>query len=68
MYDKVSELYKDFVEIYCHKYYGLPDDKRKKKQFLNIILKIYFLIDVIIVCGQKMKKNWLIKKNLKIYH
>ena len=31
MYDKVSKLYKDFVEIYCHKYYGLPDDKRKKK-------------------------------------
>ena len=29
MYDKDSELYNEFLEIYYHKYYGLSNDKRK---------------------------------------
>ena len=32
------------------------------KLILNIILKLYFLMDMIIVCGHKMKRNRLIKK------
>ena len=67
-HDKAPELCNDFLGIYYHKYYELSDNKRKKKQSPNMILNIYFLMDMIILYGQKMKKDRLIKKNLKIYH
>ena len=67
MFDKASENYNDFLEIYYYEYYGLADDKGKE-QSPKFNLKIYFLINMIIVCGQKIKKNLLIKKNLKIYY
>ena len=35
---------------------------KKESWIINAILKFYFLIIIIIACGQKMKKN------LKIYH
>ena len=60
LYDKTS----DFIGIYYHKYNELSDDDPYNP---NMILKIYFLIDMIIVCGHKMKKNGLIKKNLRLY-
>ena len=32
MYNKASELYNEFLEIYYYKYYELSDDKRKKNR------------------------------------
>ena len=49
VYDTASELYNDFLGIYYHKYYELSGDKSKKK--------VCFVMDMIIVCGQKLKKN-----------
>ena len=58
-----SELYNNFLEIYYDEKNELSDNKATK-QILNMMLKLYFLKDMIIMCGQKMKKNRLIKKNL----
>ena len=52
MQGKVSELDNDFLVIYYHKHQELSDIKM---QIQNMILKIYFLMDMIIVCGHKMK-------------
>ena len=50
MFDKASENYNDFLEIYYYEYYGLSDDKGKEYS-PKFNLKIYFLINMIIVCG-----------------
>ena len=40
---------------------------KEKKTESKYDLKICFLMDIIIGCGQKMNKGRLMKKNLKIY-
>ena len=33
MYDTASELYNDFLRIYYHKYFELPDDKKIESKY-----------------------------------
>ena len=40
---------------------------KRESWVINMILKNYFLKDMIMPCGPKTKKNGLIKKNLQIY-
>ena len=61
-YDTVSELYNDFLETYFDEYYDLSDAERKNIEHKHKP-KSYFLKDIIMMTGLKMK-NQLIKKNL----
>ena len=63
VYDKALKLYNEYLEIYFNQYMTISD--AKKEGWVTImILKIYFLMNMIIVCGQNIMKIWLIKKNL----
>ena len=62
MHDTASELYNELLETYYDENYYLSHAKRKKG-IVNINLKTYLLKDMIIVCGQKMKRNELMKSN-----
>ena len=56
-----SELYDEYPEIYFNRYMTLSYARKRK---FSDILEVYFLIDMVIVRGQKIKKNRLMKKNL----
>ena len=45
-----------------------PADFRRQDYCFFFGLKNYILKDMIIVCDQKIKSNWLIKKNWLMYH
>ena len=53
MCDKTSKPHNDFLGFYCHKYNELSDDKKESKYNP----KNLFLMDMIIMCGHRMKKN-----------
>ena len=59
VHDTASELCNDFLETYYHKYFKLSHNKRKKIESKYDLKDLFldFLMDMIIVCGQKIKKN-----------
>ena len=62
VHDTASELYNELLKTYYDEYFYLSHAKSKKLD-RKYKPKKYLLKDMIIMCGQKIKKNQLMKKN-----
>ena len=69
VYNNSSELYNEYLEIYFNQYMTLSDAEKRKVGDIydpeELFLEGY---GIIIVCGQKMQNNRMIKKNQLMYH